>query len=129
MCWGKLWIEFQRPLEKRQSCGKVTSLRPVPERTLPRFPGGQGSGRLLQSTAPLDVRNCRVDRSHDCLGDLVLDCEEVGQVAIESFSPDVMVSLRINKLRCNPYAVATPLHATLDDVADIKFTGYLLYPN
>src|ERR1700722_9093022 len=126
---GKLRVEFDRPLEKRQSISEVTTFRPVPKCALPSLPGRQGCGRLLQCTAPLRVRNCRVDRSHDGLCDLILDCKEVGQVSIEPLSPNVTASSCINKLGSNPYAVAAPLHTALDDVLHIKFTGYLLYAN
>jgi hypothetical protein len=73
------------------------------------------------------MRNCRVDRSHDGVRDLILDYEEVGQVKIKSFSPEVAAVSRIYKLCCNPYAVAAPLNTALDDVFYTEFERDLLY--
>ena len=53
--------------------------------------------------------------------DLVLQIENVLQLAIVMFRPHVVAGLGIDELCCNSHPVAGPAHAALDDVAHTEF--------
>ena len=50
-------------------------------------------------------------------GDLVLNSEYFTDISIITFSPDVVSSLRIDKLRSNPNAAAAATYTTFNHVA------------
>ena len=59
------------------------------------------------------------------LRDLALDCENVGQLAIESIRPKVRVGRGVNELDIHPHLVVRFLHAALEDVRYPELAGDL----
>ena len=57
------------------------------------------SGRLGGGAEPLLGIEVRLDRGDDALGDLVLDGEDVAQLAVVSLGPDVLAGLGVDELR------------------------------
>ena len=69
----------------------------------------------------------RLDRGDDSFGDLVLNREHVGEIAVVAFRPDVAAGRDIVELGRDAHAVAALAHAAFDDIADAKFFGDLLH--
>jgi hypothetical protein len=44
-------------------------------------------------------------------GDLALDGEDIGQIAIVSLRPNIRVTARVDQLRIHPHAIGRALHA------------------
>src|SRR5215475_7473728 len=57
--------------------------------------------------------------------DLVLQCEYVGEGAVELSGPLMASAERIDELRIDPQLVAGPLHASFKHVADAEVLGNL----
>jgi hypothetical protein len=77
-------------------------------------------GRLVQRAEALLRVDVRLDRSHHALCDVILDCEEVAQLAVVSLGPDVLSRLRVDELRGHADAPAGGTHAAFEDVADAE---------
>ncbi len=56
----------------------------------------------------------------DGLGDLALDGEHVGQVAVVVFGPLVGIGARVDQLRGDAHLVARALHAAFEQVRDTQ---------
>ena len=59
----------------------------------------------------------RFDGGDNALGDLVLDGEDVGEVAVVALCPDVVAGRRVDKLRGDAQALAGLAHAAFEHVA------------
>jgi hypothetical protein len=57
--------------------------------------------------------------------DLILDGEDVGEVAVVPVGPDVVASHSVNQLRGDSHPPAGLAHAAFDDVADVQLFGDL----
>ena len=55
--------------------------------------------------------------------DLVLQHEEIGQVAVEALGPEMAVGGRLDQLDVDPHPGRGPPHAALDDVAHAQLAG------
>src|SRR5208283_1014628 len=62
---------------------------------------------------------------NDLPGDLVLDYEDVVQLAIEAVGPEMSSGFRVDQLRGDPDAVASAADAALEHRPDAEFTGDL----
>ena len=71
------------------------------------FPGEQG----------------QLQRADDGLRDLVLDGEDVIEVAVEPFGPQVIARRSVDELRGDPHALPGLSDAALQHVADIQLAG------
>ena len=68
-------------------------------------------GRLSILSAPLGESFATTDRHG--LGDLALNGEDIGQVAIVSLRPQVRVGARVDQLRVHPHALPSAEHYLL----------------
>ena len=66
-----------------------------------------------------------MDRPHDCLGHLILDGEDVLQLAVVPLRPDVLVFDGVDQLRGDPDARAGPAHRSLDHIAHAELLADL----
>jgi hypothetical protein len=89
----------------------------MPETTLIGFPWGETLRLLAHGASLFGVSHNRVDTSRHCDGDFVLDREDLIDITIVAFRPDVIACLRVNKLRGNANPVATSAHTAFDHVA------------
>ena len=91
------------------------------------FIGGKAFDRL--ALCPLQRGAVQPDRENrdDGLGDLVLKCENVVEVAVEAFGPDVVASLGLDQLGGNAEAGARLPDAAFDDIADTQLSANVLY--
>src|ERR1700730_5366090 len=78
----------------------------MPQTALIGGPGVQGSRRLAQGAVLLGIGNGRGNRDRHRLGDLVLQCEDVSEIAIVALGPDMRPGLGLDQLRGKPDPVA-----------------------
>jgi hypothetical protein len=69
----------------------------------------------------------RLDCGDDGLGDLVLHCENVGEIAVVALRQNVAAGGDIVKLRCDAHSIAALANAALDHIADAELLGDLLH--
>ena len=104
-------------------------MRPVQNR--PPAHGKVHCVHVVRSFAfrPLAFRGHQLDAddSRQPRGDLILHVEEVASQLIEALGPEVRASVGINQLRVHAYAVATALHAALQDIAHVQLSPDLLH--
>src|SRR6516164_9324816 len=79
----------------------------------------------LGDALTLEFEQFQLDSAGDGGGDLVLQFEQVGQIAVASLGHDVMAGIGLDQLRRDPYPTARFAHATLDDVAHPQFLSDL----
>src|SRR4029453_15347477 len=68
-----------------------------------------------------------LESGNDGVGDLVLDFDDVGEVAIEAIGPEMVAGLPVDQLGVDPNTASRLSNAALEDMADAKLAGYLLY--
>ena len=76
--------------------------------------------RLRRLGGQRDLKGAR-----DCLGDVVLNGEDVGELAVVAFRPEVITILCVNELCGDADASARPTHAAFEDGADAERFGDL----
>jgi len=86
-------------------------------------------GRRLGDGLALLRQQLDLQLLHDRVRDLVLDCEDVGEVAIEAVGPDVPAVLAVDQLAGDPDPPAGLADAALEDVPDAEFLADLLHPD
>ena len=64
---------------------------------------------------------------HDRLRDLVLDGEDVGQIAVVAIGPEMRPVLRIDQLRVDADALARLSDAAFENVGDVEAPAHLLH--
>ena len=62
-------------------------------------PRVEASRRLAQGPALLGIGNGRHQGDRHCLGDLVLQRENVGEIAVVVLGPDMLAALGLDQLR------------------------------
>ena len=75
----------------------------------------------------LGIGNGRHQGDRHCLGDLVLQRENVGEIAVVAFGPDVIASFGLHELRGYADPIAGFAHATFEHIAYPQFEPHLLY--
>ena len=82
-----------------------------------------GVARLAQLlTLELGELHARLDRGDHALRDVVLQVEDVAEVAVEPIGPKRPARACIDQLSCDPQAVATAADATFEHMGDVKLT-------
>ena len=96
---------------------------------------------VVCGTTPENVINClgmigwsgrlhadelKVERVRDPTGDLVLQSEEVAEVAVETIRPQMLVGLGIDQLHVYSDPIARPLHAPFQHITYAQFVTDLL---
>src|SRR5581483_4456844 len=64
-------------------------------------------------------------RSDDCSRNLILDCEDVREIAVEAIGPDVASSLPIDQLGVDPHPVSDLANASFEDMSDAELLCYV----
>ena len=126
---GIAGIELDRPLEQAQRPGVVLAVAAVVQHlagedalvgrhVVGRQPGGAVARRRLDPPG-----QGRGDRGRD----LVLDGEDVLEVAVVALGPEVVVGLGIDQLHRDAHPLPDLAHAALDDVLHAELGGELLH--
>ena len=86
---GEIAVEFDRAPEAGQSLAGFlgAELVEMPRPTQAKIPRRHVVGRLASSKLAFTLSQRRLDRRSHALGHLVLDCEDVGKVAIVPVGP------------------------------------------
>ena len=87
------------------------------ERAHQEIPGVHAVGRLALGAKILGGIELRLDRGDDRLRDLVLHREDVGELAVVTFGPEMAAGGDVVELRGDADAVAVLADAALDDIA------------
>ena len=69
----------------------------MPQPTLIGAPGVEAAWRLAHHALLLGGGNGRSDRNRNRLGDLVLHCKDVGEIAIVAFGPNMLAGLGLDR--------------------------------
>ena len=116
---GECRILFDGALEKGQ--GPLTVLDLVligmPKAALIIFPGIEAFRRFAQRTLTLAAGQLRLDGGDDGMGQLVLDGEDVFQVAVIALGPDMLVLSSIDQLGGHPHPLARTPDTSFQDIA------------
>src|SRR5260370_11971547 len=98
----------------------------MPKSALVSRPGVEAAGRLAHRAVQFGIGDGR--RDCDCygLGNLVLQCENIGNFAIVTVGPDMFAGLGLDQLRGDADAVADPAQAGFEDVTHTPFAPYWL---
>ena len=114
-------IELDGAFEEPRGLGSAG--RVVPEQGVAlehAFVGVEARRRLPACPLRVGYVHAPDERADDRLHDLVLDREDLGLRAVESFAPDVVAGLRVDQLHADAHAVADAPHGTLDDEAHVE---------
>ena len=76
---------------------------------------GLSSQRSLLTPSQL-----RLQRLRDSFGDLGLDAENITQLSVIHFGPELRAGLHVNQMNVDPHLIACLLNATLKDVRYAK---------
>src|SRR5262245_10190755 len=93
-------LDRDRALKQRLRLLVLPPANPVDEaeRADNEPPGVDAFGRLTGRPKTLFPVEMRLDGSYDVFGDFILDREDVAQLAVVSFCPDVLTGRGINEL-------------------------------
>ena len=100
----------------------LVELRQVPQTTVTQVPRIQVLGGLAPRALALDLRQFGFDRAGDGQGDLVLQVEDVCQLAVVALRPNVVAVAGIDELRGDPHTVAAFAHTAFQDIANAKLS-------
>src|SRR5215471_7503898 len=82
---------------------------------------------LSYGPSELGIEDGRGDRDRHSLRDIVLHREDVGEIAVIAFSPDVLAGLRLDELPSDTDAIACFTQAAFEDVAHPELAPDLLH--
>src|SRR5574337_447040 len=74
----------------------------VPHSAKDQIPGGQAFGRFVPSAQGFGAQHFRRDRAGDAIDDLVLNLEQVGDVAVVAVSPQMVAGFGLDQLGGHP---------------------------
>jgi len=100
-------------------------LRQVPLRPHRSLPGVQALRILASRALHLRHEHLRRDHADDVVRDLVLKDEQVGQVAVVFFRPEVPAARGIDELRSDAHAVGGAADAAFEHVANAELASDL----
>src|SRR4051794_36149636 len=89
------------------------------------FPPPMSLQRFVHGTLALSIRHRRFNRTYYRSGDVVLDGENVCELPIESFGPDVRAGSRLNQLRRDTQTSTEPPYAAFKHIAHAQFAADL----
>jgi len=97
----------------------------VRQRAHQQVPRVEARGRLAMAAEILRRMDLRLDCRGDRVGDLVLHGEDVDELAVVAFGPEMAAGGGVVELRGDAHAVVGLADAALDDVADPELLGDL----
>jgi hypothetical protein len=85
--------------------------------------GGNIGAPHAANAVQLRQLDLRRDGTDHVAGDLFLQVEDVFEIPVISFRPDVVSGLAVDELRGDPYPLAGSADAAFEDIADAKLLG------
>src|SRR6266446_1352904 len=121
-------IERKRPFEQAVGCHAIglSALVHMPEATLAIIPGAHVLRPLRDYALAFGAGQRWLDRGGDTRGDVVLNREDVSQIAVVTLSPEMGTGGCIDQLAGDAHTLPGPAHATFEDIADTKVAADLL---
>src|SRR6516162_10745613 len=94
-------IQIDGPLKELLCEGVIlrAGFTEMPQTSLIGAPGVEAARRLAQDAVLLGIGNRWGNSDRHCLSDLVLQRENVGEIAVVAFGPDVIASFGLHELR------------------------------
>src|SRR5262245_1406482 len=92
-------------------------------------PGIHAMRRFSACPVHLRYSDGGVYGNHDPFGNLVLNKEDIPDIAVITFDPNVPISLSVDQLRRNTNAAPCSPHRALEYVAGTEFLSARLYTN
>ncbi len=124
---GKVGILRQGPFEKLDR--PLVVLLPVAQVVLPalhvEIVGGHARGRSPGEARSLGGRELELKGGDDLLGDVRLHREDVFQLPLVGFGPEMAVGLGLDQLAGDAHPPVGPAHAAFQDVGDVELFGDL----
>ena len=74
----------------------------------------------------LSIGQFEVERNSDAAGDVVLQCEQIADIAVELLRPQMCIRLGIDQLSVDAHFAARPPDASLEHIADAQLAADLL---
>jgi hypothetical protein len=125
MSWREIGVELDGASEERLRLGVLLRREAVqvPQAALVVLPRVQVLGRLAVSAFALDAAEGWLDGGDDCVCYLVLDGEDILEIAVVAFGPEVIAGGRFDELGGNPHPVAEALGVSRGLVKEIVRAG------
>ena len=122
---GIFRIELDRLVQHAQRLGVRFARRPMVQDLSGEhvFVGRHVLGRLALGALVRRRLDPAAQRRHDGRGHLVLDGEDVLELAVVALGPDMRLGLAVDQLHGDAHAVGGLAHASLDHVVDAEFLG------
>ena len=99
----------------------------MPQHPLVCRPGIKAFRRLADRAPQLSFGDRRGERGRQCLRDLILHGEDVGQIAIVALGPDVISRFTFDQLRSDPDPIAGLAHAAFEHIAHAELPADLFH--
>ena len=99
----------------------------VRQRADDKVPGVDVLGRLAANPRRFRHQDLREDRPDHVVGDVVLQFENVGQLAIIAFRPQMGAARGVDQLTGHPNGVGGLAHAAFENVADPELSGHIAH--
>src|SRR5258706_1153361 len=133
-CFPGVSVSIVR-VEREGAVEQALRLRVIlPHRAMVQHLGGQHAlisrhvvGRLALRTVVRGCLDAAGQRRDDRAGHLVLDGEDILELAVIAFGPNVPVGFRIDQLHGDADSITHLPHAPLEDVIDAEFARDLLH--
>ena len=115
-------VEVDRALEHLLRLVIVVARRVREELTTAQdvFVGGEARGGFGEGAVPLETRKLYCCRADDAAGDVVLHAEDILDLAVICFGPDLPAGRGLNQLGADANAIAGAPNAALEQVARVE---------
>src|SRR5262249_45736954 len=120
----KGWVELHRPLVKAHGLLQIVctggSAHFKSQSPEVRVVSLCIVGRLNRQGALLAASKLSLQRLGYCFGDLALDTEDVGELAVVSFGPKMCVCQRVHQLHIYAHLICSLLYAASKNICDTE---------
>ena len=99
----------------------------MPETALEALPGIHAFGRPAPGALALDAAELGFERGDDRRHDLVLHGEDVLEIAVVAFGPEMVAGCGLDQLRGDAHPRAGLAHAALQDVGHAQTDAHILH--
>ena len=99
----------------------------MPQAALVSSPGVETFWRLAQCAMQLRISNRWGYGGCHCIGDLILHCEDVGEIAVVALGSVVISRFGLDQLRCYADAVPGFAETAFEHIAHAELASHLLH--
>ena len=125
-----VWIALDRLPQRWRWPRRIVGGGQLPEmreRARDKIPGIEIVDRSRLAAHTLGRHELRLDRCGDARRDLVLQREDVGQLAVVSLCPDMIAGRRVHKLGGDAHPLSALAHASFEHIAHPEIAPHLLH--